>query len=113
MLSRASIAFMSRWLVGRFGGCAGVGTVEPEEDVGREGGRFCFRGVPGESLGGEPLGSGALVTRPPSLVVRLARFAWAAETVCALAILGCVGSRTTSSMGCGFLACATARGPAQ
>lgn len=75
VLSLASMAFMSRWLVGRFGGCAGVGTVDPEDEVGREGGRFCLRGVPGESIGGEPLGSGALVTRPPSLVVRLALFA--------------------------------------
>lgn len=99
VLSRASIAFRSRWFIGRFSGSAGVGNGEPEEDVGREGGRFCFRGD-----GGDPLGSGALVMRPPSLVERLGLFACVAETVCALVILGCEPSDITSSIGCGFLA---------
>lgn len=107
VLSRASRAFMSRRLVWRFAGPAELITVEPDED-GREGGRFDF-GVGSVDL----LGSGALVTRPPSFSRR--DLVVAGETVCARAILLMVGvfSDITSSIGCGFLACATARGPAQ
>lgn len=108
VLRRASIALRSWRLANLFGESPDVVNGEPEEDVGRERGRLFSRLV-----GGEPLGSGALVTRPPSLIVRLGLFACAAVTVCALASLGCAFSDTTSSTGWGFLPWATARGPAQ
>lgn len=94
---------------------AGEVTVDPEEEVGREGGRFdlCCGSV-GDFRSGDPLGSGALITRSRSLVARLGRFAAVAETVCARDILGwfVVSGIVVLSIGCGLRACATARGPA-
>lgn len=110
VLSRASRAFKSRCLMGPLGpSIAGEVTVDPEDDVGRERGRFdlCWLSS------GDPLGSGALVTRPLSLIVRRGLFTPVTETVCALDIFGWfVVSDITSSIGCGLRACATAIGPA-
>lgn len=85
VLNRASRVFKSRCLMAFLApSIAGDVTVEPEDDVGREGGRFDFRWV----CSGDPRGSGALVTRPTSLVERRGRVELAAETVCALEIFG-------------------------
>lgn len=111
VLSLTSTASRSRFFKGRF--AAGEVTVEPEEEVGREGGRFDFRCGSAALSSGEPLGSGALVTRPVSLVVRLGLSAPVAETVCALDIFGwfAVSATMVLSIGCGLRACATAIGP--
>lgn len=88
--------------------------MEPEEDGGRDGGRLDLRcGSEEGFMSGEPRGSGALVTRPVSLIARRG-LPFAADTVCALDIFGWfVGSaKAVSSMGCGFRAWAIAMGPA-
>lgn len=118
VLSLASTAPKSRCFGSRFGvGVSRMGevTVEPEEEVGREGGRLDRRG---DSAcvwlrSGEPRGSGALVTRPVSLSARRGLFAPDADTVCALVIFGwfVASVRTVLSIGCGLRACDTAIGP--
>lgn len=113
VLSRASTASRSIRFGSRLASLIGE-TVEPEEEVGREGGRLDFRsGSWGTLNSGDPLGSGALITRPVSLSARRGLLL-EADTVLARVILGSSGDsvNAVSSTGCGLRAWATAIGPA-
>ena len=114
-LSRASRAIPSRG-DGRLGSVLDRAAIEPD-DGGRDEDEPGF----GVLLGELPtcFASGALVTRPASFT-RRGLVPLLPDTVWALT--GCFGvddcfvgvvSGTVSLSGCGFLACATARGPAQ
>lgn len=115
VLSRASTALKSIFFNARCFGASFTGEmiVEPEEEVGRDDGRFDCRCALDALSSGDPLGSGALVTRPVSLAVRRGLFVGGVETVFALAIFGwfVVSVMGVLSTGCGLRDCAIAIGP--